>query len=382
MTCRSVPRLPVLRRERFPASWLVLTVVVVCWLLWHASALAQDSDPIELKWNAPDACPNGAWVLARLRQIAGKSGAKGVRLRIDAAVTEPSRGKFHLHLVIHAGDHIGVRNVDGTSCTDLAGATAVSLAILVSSDEMLSGLDLNDASTGPTSSAADTPPGVARPVLATPTPTPARAPTPASPPPPPATNTEASSRANSGDPRRRRFFLELPLASLNLGLLPERSVGLGVGLGLALGRWQLLLEGTRWSAQRVTTVHLLDEYGAALNRLSGDARGCYPVWGRRFELAPCAIVLLHHLSARGSGPNIEAHTAGKTWVALGTGVQARFVVAPWLSLLARIDGELETSRPEVELQGSANAFGVNSIGSLGQVAPAAFTITIGSQWIL
>lgn len=382
MTCQSVPRSTVLRSERFPAaSWLVLTVVVVCLLLWHARALAQDSDPIELKWNAPDACPNSAWVLARLRQIAGKSGAKSVRLRIDGTVTEPSKGKFHLHLVIHAGDDVGVRNVDGTSCTDLAGATAVSLAILVSSDEPLSGLDLNDPSTSPTSSAADTPPGVARPVVTAPASTSPRAPTPASPP-TPATNTQASSRPDSGGQRRRPFLLELPLASLNLGLLGQRSVGLGLGLGLALGRWQLLLEGTRWSSQRVTTVHLLDEYGATLNRLSGDARGCYPVWGSRVELATCAIVLLHHLSAHGSGPNIEAHTAGKTWVALGTGVQARFVVAPWLSLLARIDGELETVRPEVQLQGSANAFGADSIGSLGKVSPAAFTITIGSQWIL
>ncbi|MEO8900387.1 MAG: hypothetical protein ABI488_02140 [Polyangiaceae bacterium] len=371
-----------LRSERVPAtSWLVLTVVVVCGLLWHANAFAQDSAPIDLKWSAPDACPSAAWVLARVRQIAGKAGERGARLRIEATVTEPSSGKFHLHLVMQAGNDVGVRNVDGASCKDLAGAAAVSLAILVSSDEPLSGLDRSDPTTNPTSSAADTPPAVDPPALATTPPRSPLAPAPAEPP-PPAPRTGAPPPADSGDQRRRRFLLELPLASLNLGLLREPSVGLGLGLGLALGHWQLLLEGTRWSSQRFTTVHLADEYGAALNHLSADARGCYPVWGGRFELAPCAMVLLHHLSAHGSGPNLQAHTAGGTWVAVGTGMQARFAVAPWLSLLARIDGEIETVRPEVQLQGSADAFGTDSIGSLGRVSPAAFTVTIGSQWIL
>ena len=84
---------------------------------------------------------------------------------------------------------------------------------------------------------------------------------------------------------------------------------------------------------------------------------------------PCALLSLEHLSARGTGAHIAAHTAGVTWLALGLGVQVRVYAAPWLSFVLGLTGEVETSRPQVLLDG---------VGAVETLLPAAASVTLTS----
>ena len=110
---------------------------LLCALAWHTPTLAQNAKPIELKWDAPHGCPNSDAVLERLRQIAGPSYATDTRLGAEATVTQPHEGAFHLRLIIRAGSLVGVRELEGKTCRDLADVTALWLAVLLSSGEPL-----------------------------------------------------------------------------------------------------------------------------------------------------------------------------------------------------------------------------------------------------
>src|SRR6478609_2171387 len=324
-------------------------------LLYSARADAQGAAPIELKWTALDGCPSEATVLARVRKIAGTTRATANTLRADASVTQPSDGLFRLRLEIHYGNLAAVRNIEGKSCKDLAGAAAVALALLLSSEEPLSERDLAGGpltTTQPGSSTTAAAAGAGTSGGATASNTQSDSQT-ASQNKPPAQTTQpgpsTSSPSNaSGPPRRWRILLVAPLGSLGVGPTSPVSAGLGGGVGFSFDRWRFLAEGRLWAAQHETSSSGYD-YDVKLKRLTATARGCRAFWGTRFELAPCALVSVHRLSATGGGRSIVPSTDTATWAAVGIGAQSRFLITPWLGLVAALDGEVEFSRPEVSL---------------------------------
>ncbi|HTA89685.1 MAG TPA: hypothetical protein VK745_08925 [Polyangiaceae bacterium] len=332
-------------------------------LIWPARALAQDAQPVELRWDAPDGCPSSAAVLARVRQLAGPTKTTGAELRAEATISQPSDGQLHLRLVIHAGNLVGVRNIDGASCKDLAGAAAVALALLLSSQEPLSERELTGSATN------QNPTNSAKPRTDPENPAPSVAP----PPPAPKPSNSRAPSTEATPPRAQRGLLLAPFGALSIGPLRQPSLGLGLAAGASFERWRVLAQGTLWSRQHATATNLLDEYGADLDRFGIGLRGCRNLSSGRFELAPCLTVSLQHLSARGNGAHVTPLSNDATWIAAGVGLRLGVLVAPWLRLVAGIDGEVETSRPEI---------GIADIGSVERLLPVAATITVGPEWIL
>ncbi|HYP77702.1 MAG TPA: hypothetical protein VER12_17145 [Polyangiaceae bacterium] len=366
-------------------------------MAYPARAKAESKAPIELKWNALEGCPSADTVLARVHKIAGTTRPTPNTLRAEATITQPSDGLFRLRLEIRYGDLAAVRDIEGKSCKDLAGAAAVALALLLSSEEPLTQSDLSGANstrstpgatttgaattgaatTGSTTTGAEqgsdnqsqtTSPDAAakQPVASQPSPSP-------SPPP----SAEASS------PRRWRLLLVAPVGALGVGPLPELSKGLGGALGISFERWQFLVEGKLWASQRETIISAA-QHELEYDRFTVGARGCRSFLGPVFELGPCLVTSVHHLSVQGSGNNLKSSTDTVTWAAVGLGAQARLLVAPWLGFVAGIDGELQLSRPEVSItepdQGTGG-FPVPVPKVVERFGPFAATITVGSQWI-
>src|SRR3954469_1241790 len=148
MTCRSA-RCSARPSERMRVLRRVAAVLLCTFgMAYPGRAGAQSAAPIELKWSALEGCPSADSVLARVHEIAGTTRATPNTLRADAAITQPKDGLFRLRLEIRYGDLAAVRNIEGKSCKDLAGAAAVALALLLSSEEPLSQRDL--AGTSPT----------------------------------------------------------------------------------------------------------------------------------------------------------------------------------------------------------------------------------------
>lgn len=336
--------------------------------LCPAPAFAQASLPLELTWTGPEGCPSSSAVLARVREIAGSSRPSGAPLRAQASVTRLGDRAFRLRLGIQSGDLAAERVIDGRSCKDLGGAAAVTLALLLSSDEPLSERDL----------AGDEPPvaGGQERGSATGSPQSTATPVPSAPQQaPPAAQPETEDGAwqlGEGSERGTHGLLIAPLGALGIGPTGQTSRGLGLAAGLSLDSWRFLSEGKLWQAQHATLSNLGDQYAVELHRFSLSVRGCRGLWRARFELAPCALVSVQHLSARGSGPNLVSNTDTATWLSAGIGMQAQLLVTSWLALVAGIDGELQFSRPEVILR---------DVGLVERLAPAAATITVGSEWI-
>jgi hypothetical protein len=159
------------------------------------------------------------------------------------------------------------------------------------------------------------------------------------------------------------------------------SVGLAVGAGFSFDRWHFMVEGKLWASQHETVSHVGEAYDVELNRFTVGARGCRFAFGPRFEVAPCALVSVHRLSVLGSGRAfVPSGTQTVTWAAVGIGAQSRLLLAPWLGLIAAVDGEVELSRPEV----SASPPPESQLPTADQVVrlgPVAATLTVGAQWI-
>ncbi|HKO53712.1 MAG TPA: hypothetical protein VJV79_38650, partial [Polyangiaceae bacterium] len=304
-------------------------------LAYAGRASAQPTAPIELKWNALESCPSADSVLARVHKIAGSTRATPNTLRAEATITQPSDGLFRLRLEIHYGELGAVRNIEGKSCKDLAGAAAVALALLLSSEEPLSERDLAG-----TSATGANPGGDAGRNQQATSPNPPTTP-PNQPAPPPGDSAATASNPASGEtgpPRRWRLLLVAPLGALSFGPLQQVSRGLGVAAGLSFDRWRFLAEGKLWASQRETTVsNLGDEYAVELDRFTVGARGCRSVFGARFEFAPCMLMSVHHLSVRGTGRNLVSSADTVTWASVGIGAHARLLITPWVGLIAGVD---------------------------------------------
>jgi hypothetical protein len=82
---------------------------------------------------------------------------------------------------------------------------------------------------------------------------------------------------------------------------------------------------------------------------------------------------LEHISARGTGEGIIPLSKQATWLSVGAGAQGRLYLANWFDVLLGVDAQIETARPLISIEG---------VGNLGQLGPAAFTVTMGPEWIL
>lgn len=361
-----------LRGQRSAAALAALCCVLAC-----ASVRAQSPELVELTWDAPAGCPGAADVQARIRRLAASARPTGTALRAEGTITRKADGGLHLKLVIRAGELVGERNLEGRSCEDLAGAASVNLALLLSSQEPLSAADVGGPPT--VSSPADqaSQPNAAEPAKAQPAATGLKleAEEPKQPKQPEEREDSEVSRASVVDApsaRAWRALLDVPLASLELGPMPRPSFGGALAAGVLLDRWRILAEGGLWLRQELT-VKAPAGVGAAVDRLDAGLRACRAFPFGRFELAPCLIVSLQHVSARGTGAHVVPQTAESTWVAAGAGVQARLQLVSWLSLLASVDARVEGSRPRITIDG---------VGRVGQLGPAAVKMVIGPGWIL
>jgi hypothetical protein len=325
---------------------------------WPATVSAQAAAPIELEWTAPDHCPSSRAVLARVRQIAGRAHA-AASLTAQATVTERADHQLELQLVLRSGKLVSTRSLKGRSCNDLVGALVVAVAVMLSSDEPLEPPDVAEpASEGTPKSDEARPAPTAAPV--------------APPPPPPKESPPARDAEPESPPRSWHGLLTLPIVALGVGPEAKAIRGLGLAAGVSFQRFRIHAEGKLW-ASRAAAAQDDELYGAKLERVTLSLRGCRNVLGEKFELAPCMLVSVQHLSAQGTGPNIASRSEATTWLAPGVGLRARYLIAPWFSLVLGLEGEVQLSRPEVKLEG---------VGLVERLSPLGGTLAVGSEWIL
>lgn len=324
----------------------LLLLAAGCVAASASSARGDTRDGFELSWKAPAGCPSEREVYARIRSLLGDASVNDSSISVEATVTRGRRGELHLELKVRSAALSGTRELDGSACDDLAGATAVNVVLLLH--------------------AADSPPAAAEasPIAASPDAPSAAAPTSVAPP--------TSDDIAPDSPRRWNVLLRLPLVGASFGLLPRPSASAGLQAGVQLERWTLSIGATAWLPQTLTAPSAASAE-AVVVRAEAAVRGCRAMLGSFVVLAPCVGVSLQHIWARGAGARVTPQAASATWFAPGIGLQARAQLIERMAVITYLEVAWQSVRPRVVIDG---------LGGLEPLGAADVGFWLGTEWIL
>jgi len=368
---------------RLCAASAALGLALVC---FAGESRAQGG--VQLRWQAPANCPQEAQVRQKLRDLLGANAGEAAasRLRAEGQIDVVGE-RFRLTLNIHYDLVNGTRVVHASSCEDLGGVAAVTLALLFraehSSSAPLTARDLGGTSAGVAADAraagsenqsagaadgsADTRNQAAD---ADAKRDPSAASVAARP------HDDADQSATSESDRapstsRLRFLLRAPELRTDIGVLPAASYGIGLGVGLRYDAWRFSISGTWWLAQDYEPGPFVG-YGAHFGRVSGELSAAHGFQLSAFELAPCVLLTLDDVSARGTGVGIASTNPHTAWLSIGLGVQGLWSLGRHAALVFGVNGRIPTSRPR---------FVGDGVGEISQVGPAALGVALGMEWL-
>ena len=318
---------------------------------WLGSSTIAHAE-LDLEWDAPRGCPQRGEVLERIRAIAGSALDEAEGLSAAGKITS-GRGGVRLELLVRDGGELRRRVIDSDSCSALAGAAAVTLALLLgvgAGSEAPPEDEVPNAEGGPREAAepSSTEPGRAVP-------------------------REPAPSAGSSAPRSWALVLRGPLLSADLGPLPRPALGVGLGIGVRHAGWAITLTGQLSRDQTFSVPEPGATFGAELERVSAQLLACRGWRWTRIEVAPCAGLALERVTAQGFGEGVSPQPQRAIWPAPGAGVVAHWFALPSLALFAAVNGFLELSRPRVV---------VEELGEVRQLGPAAIGTAVGLEWIL
>ncbi len=359
-------------------------------LAWTGIGEAQPLAGVDVRWVAPARCPGPDDVQARVGRLLGSHAPRASRQgRLVAEATVVAMvGRYRLTLTVRQGDEPSsvTRVFDSASCESLAGAAAVTIALLARGEERTAPPAAAPPAAAPpattppettppeTTSPATTPPETTPPAMTPPDAAP-RAPTPpAAAPADVGANPEASESAPSKTTARpstrgSSVTFEAPLLAIDAGVLPSFAYGAGAGVGARVNRFRVRLAGFLWLSQSGTHA---TPYEATYHRRTGQLSGCYAWPGGSFEVGPCLAMTLEDVSAGGSGPDIVAGSGHVRWLTVGVAARAGWSMRKWATLFLRPGVTFTTSRP---------TFSIDGVGPLYQVPLVAGGAEVGCEWI-
>lgn len=298
--------------------------------------------------------------MQRLRSIVGASLDEAERVRAQGRI-ERWNGRYRLILKTQVAAADSQREIEAVSCSDLAGAAAVALALLVRDEaatrnSSTSGVSANEQATAtePPAKPASSEPAAERdatkPSAATPEP-PREAP------------------PNTSAERTTRFLLRAPLIGLDVGPLPRPSPNLGLAAGVRFDAFELTL-GARIALAQTTWVNGVPDYGAELRRVATELRGCYAFRSAELALAPCVLVALDPITASGVGAEVSSQTSTTLVPALGVAAMGSVQLAARWALIASLGLQVQTARPRINVEG---------LGEVTQLSAFAFSASTGIE---
>jgi hypothetical protein len=312
------------------------------------------SAQLDLKWEAPAECPQREAVFERIGRVAGAALEETSGLSVEGSIA-PSNGRYQLTLLVRTGSDVRQRVIASDSCADLAGAAAVTVALML-------GVDPSTVETGQTGDVtSDADPNAAKKN----TPDEQKSGQEVPPKPPPKEPSESREKWGA--------ILRAPILSGDFGPLPRPAFGAGLGAGARYGPWRALLSGRISLQQTVNAPNSNGAFGAKLDRWTAELDACHGFRADAFEFSPCVVMALEHLTAKGFGQGISPADGGVLWVAPGVGGTGHLYVLDSLALFASVTGYVELSRPRLVIEG---------IGEVARLSPFAVGATFGAEWIL
>jgi hypothetical protein len=364
---------------------LRIAMAVSAVLAWTGRAQAEPVAGIDLHWVAPAMCPSTEGVLARVGRLLGSEASEASpkdRLVVDGDVVA-AKGRYRLSLTVRKDNEPAgeTRTFESGSCESLAGAAALTIALLLrgdtrAADDALAGKDTRSgqgaSSSATGSSASSSPPSkdASSPSKAVP----ATNNAPAVPAPSPSTASSPPAIGADRDeahPATRGWSaaLQVPVLAVDEGVLPSWAYGVGIAAGVRVGRLRLMLAGLLQLPQNDAST---SPYAARYRRRTGELSGCYAWPYGHLEVGPCLTTTLEDVSADGSGPEVTDGSGHVSWLTLGLAARVAWALGGWAALFLRPSLTFTTSRP---------TFAIDGVGPLYRVPVAALGVQMGWEWI-
>jgi hypothetical protein len=280
----------------------------------HSAKAAEAAPHVALRYDAPDACPDDAQLVASVEHFLGQPlrEAREQELSVNVAIQSGPRG-FAAKLSFKSPRGIDERFAEDAACSKLAEAAALLVALAIDPDRVHAQQAAAEAPAPPAEPKPEAPaaPPPAPPPQSEPCPTP---------PAPPA-------------PARRRYGVAGASALVGIGVMPHVAPALGVDFGARVGRAQLELVGSYWLTG-TADVAGSNPATIEISLATVGLRGCGVLPVSTWSLLGCAQGQLGDMA--GSGQRVDA---ARTRHALFADVQAQFFAhytrleaAPWAGL--------------------------------------------------
>lgn len=274
------------------------------------AASASIAPAVELRWNAPEDCPDAASVTARLDEYLGHATATGEPARVDAEVRRLGDGPWELTLRFE-GRPEDPRVLTNATCEGLAEAAVVVVAIVVTPDAA--------EPVQPSEPSEPTVPALPR----------EPAPEPPAPAPTPVASTAAADR-ESAPPARPVELSVAALAGVGFGPVP---VGFAIAPALAVTgpRWRVALSAI-YEPPRSLRLADLPESGSDLMHWAIGPEACWlPRVRPRLAIPVCGGVELGRLEAT-PVELVDGRPRRSPWAAATVAVGLRARVHPRVAL--------------------------------------------------
>jgi len=343
-----------------------------------APSRARAQAQLDLSWDAPAGCPQAGAVRQKLQSIAGETLANAEQLRADGRITRSDSGRYRLTLTVGEGKTARSRTIDADVCSDLAGAAAVALGLLLreaatadatgvlppdGTNTTNPNSDANPPNTNPKNESGAKPAGAATAKKAA-NPNDSKG---------EERNDEddSNSETKNSSPRNWRILLRAPLGAVDVGPLPKPTVSVGAGVGVRIGAWRAGASGRIFTDQTLWASDT-PNVGVRVSRAMLEVWTCRGFRSGAAELAPCVTLGVEHLTGRGTGMDVEPQSTRVNSVVPGAAAWGYLYAAEWLAVTATAGLGIETTRTQ---------FVVGSLGKAQQVGPILFSLGLGTEWI-
>jgi hypothetical protein len=332
----------------------------LCAVATAGVARAQGEEPVSIAWTAPDGCPSGGEVRAEaLRLLAGPPIRPDRRVAANARVVHLATGRWRVDVSMSSATAEGKRSIEASTCSGLADATALIVAIMVDPDRA------GAAAAAPKSTTPASPP----PPASAPAPT---APTPPPPPPP------APAIAPADRPLPTPAKAEAPRWAMGSWFVVDSSIlpsaAFGAAFGLAAMAWHLRADvAFTILPDRTYVVSSESGVGADMSLWAASGKLAYVVPVGPVELAMGGGAEITHISATGvalSAP-LVAVSGGATWPSLRAGATLTTRIYKPIFLHIEGDAVAPLERP---------AFVIDPLGSVHRPSAVTARLGAGVEW--
>ena len=304
-------------------SWVRLGAWAVCLQIPARALGAPPAVSFDLQYVAPESCPLASDFSAAVERLLGGAEQLSKNLKARVTVRSDAHDNFRLTLLTEIDGISGERVIQGRSCTSVADAAAVTLALILNPDIETAA----DAGTASNARPAPVPHPTAM---------------------PPRAHTTKADRfdpvPSRGQPIR---WLGASAVGLHFGVMPTPGPEILLGLGMNHGRWSLLASG-HYALPETALIAGQDRAGGRLWHGTVMGLSCWAFAAAAPRLGGC--VGGAYTRVQGQGKGISPVREGTTgWVSPTAGIFGDFPLSQRAAF--RLSGQLlvPLKRPDAHL---------------------------------